>query len=173
MNEFQDWLDIRSILFTFFQNISIFLFLHIIMDLRFSDFMYVHTTTGTLLLLMLKLSELWSVETFFRLASISSWRDPFIFENVLPFWPIKIFQAHLVLLCATHRIRLFPQWTWFLSLRKKNYLGENNLDPALWNVVSGPFQWTKQEKILFFFLLMARIHINICTSIFQFKFLVL
>lgn len=111
MNEFQDWLDIHSILFTFFQNISIFLFLHIIMDLRFSDFMYVHTTTGTILLLMLKLSELWSVETFFRLASISSWRDLLIFENVLPFWTIKIFQAHLVLLCATHRIRLFPQWT--------------------------------------------------------------
>ena len=151
MNEFQDWLDIRSILFTFFQNISIFLFLHIIMDLRFSDFMYVHTTTGTLLLLMLKLSELWSVETFFRLASISSWRDPFIFENVLPFWPIKIFQAHLVLLCATHRIRLFPQWTWFLSLRKKKLFGWKQFGPCAMECCFWTISVNKARKDTFLF----------------------
>lgn len=106
--ERQDRLGIHSILFIFFQNIINFLFLHIMMDLIFSEFTRIHSSTTTTPLLMFKLSQLWSVEIFFMLASLSSRHDPLIFKNVLTFWHIKIFQAHLVPLCTTHGIRLFP-----------------------------------------------------------------
>lgn len=73
-------------------------------------------------------------------------------------WPIDLwkcpcFLAHKDLPGSScsflhhHRIRLFPKWPLFSFSEKKNCTSNSNLNPTPWNIVSGPFQWTKQEKI--------------------------
>lgn len=68
-------------------------------------------------------------------------------KNVLVFWHIKIFQSHL----SAPRMEsdFSPNDPLFLLVWKNMHMGNSNLNPVLWNVASGPFQWTNQEKIHF------------------------
>lgn len=110
-----------------------------------------------------RLSQLWSVGTFFRLAALSSSHDSLIFEDVLIFWHIEILQTHLVPSCTMHGIRLYPQWVLVAFSVWKICVWIT----AIWTLCYGMFldHFSEQSKKRYFLFSCERTRVHLTISI--------